>query len=93
MLEINLLPQPEGPDSEMKKMLSPGIVYFLELSFARVQQSQTREEAVLWSRIWASLLHLRGEYLQPGFSQADTFAKDLIINDEDELFVRALYSE
>lgn len=93
MIEINLLPEPPGPDPEMRKMLAPGIAYFLNLSFERAQQSQSAEEMILWGRIWASLLHLRKEYLQPGFSRSDNFAKQLIWHGNEELFVRTLYGE
>jgi hypothetical protein len=94
VIEINLLPEPVGPDPEMRKVLAPSIAYFLDLSFKRAQQSQNEEEIILWGRIWASLLHLRREYIQPGFSQADNFAEKLIKEEEDvELFIQALFTD
>jgi len=93
MLEINLLPPPKGPDSEMKKMLSPSIAYFLELAFERARCSQTKDGMILWGRIWASLLHLRHEYLQPGFSRADNFAERFILEGDEELFVHILHND
>ena len=93
MIEINLLPQPEGPDSKMKKLLAPSIVYFLDLSFEKAQRSQTDQEMILWGKIWASLLHLRREYLQPGFSRADNFAEKLIQEGVKESFSQIFFDE
>jgi hypothetical protein len=93
VIEINLIPEPAGPDPEMRKVLAPSIAYFLDLSFKRAQQSQNEEEIILWGRIWASLLHLRREYLQPGFSQSDNFAEKLIREGNSELFVQTLFNE
>lgn len=90
VIEINLLPEPQGPDPEMKKVLAPSIAYFLDLSFKRVQQGATEEEVVLWGRIWAGLLHLRREFLQPGFSQSDNFAEQLILDGNFDLFDQIL---
>ena len=93
MIEINLLPEPSGPDPEMRKVLSPSIAYFLDLTFKKAQQSRNEEELILWGRIWASLLHLRREYLHPGFSQSDNFAEKLIRDGDLELFVQILSEE
>ena len=90
MIEINLNPSIIISE-EVKIFLSPTISCLLDYVFQKLEKASTDEELLLWGNIWASLLYLRQEGLQPGFSQADAFAKKFILTNDLDFLIQSLY--